>query len=80
MSVIIKSDSRLPVPVSLDPPQDDEEAEIYYEALEGMLVTVPGTALAVSPINKYGELTLVLPKHGVDRLYQGQQNGYKIVP
>jgi len=76
--VVIKSGNRLPAPVSLDPPQDNDEAEVYYEALEGMLVTIPGTALAVSPINKYGELALVLPKHGVDRLYQGQQNGFKI--
>ena len=77
--VIIQSGSRLPVPVALDPPESNKEAETYYESLEGMLVTVPGSALAVSPINKYGELTLVLPKHGVDRLYQNQQNGYKIM-
>ena len=77
--VVIKTGSRLPSPVSLDPPQGNVEAELYYEALEGMLVAVPGSALAVSPINKYGELTLVLPKHGVDRLYQGGDNGYKIV-
>jgi uncharacterized protein len=76
--IIIKSGIRLPTPISLDPPQSNAEAEVYYEALEGMLVDVPGTALAVSPINKYGELTLVLPKHGLDRLYQDQQNGFKI--
>ncbi len=77
--IVVKTGSRLPAPVSLDPPQGNVEAELYYEALEGMLVAVPGSALAVSPINKYGELTLVLPKHGVDRLYQGEDNGYKIV-
>ena len=77
--IVLNSGSRLPAPISIDPPQDNEEAEIYYETLEGMLVTVPGSALAVSPINKYGELTLVLPKHGVNRLYQGQQNGFKIM-
>ena len=76
--LIVKSGSRLPSPVYLDPPQDNDEAEIYYEALEGMLVAVPGSALAVSPINKYGELTLVLSKQGVNRLYQGGQNGFKI--
>lgn len=77
--VVIKSSIRLPAPVSLDPPQDSGQAEIYYEALEGMLVSVPGSALAVSPINKYGEITLVLPKYGINRLYQGEENGYKIV-
>ena len=77
--IVLNSGSRLPTPISIDPPQDNEEAEIYYESLEGMLVTVPGSALAVSPINKYGELTLVLPKHGVNRLYQDQQNGFKIM-
>jgi len=43
-----------------------------------MLVSVRGSALAVSPISKYGEVTLVLPKHNADRLYQGQPNGHKI--
>jgi predicted extracellular nuclease len=76
----IQQDGAFPIAVELAPPPEVEEARWYYEALEGMLVQVTGPALAVAPTNKYGEYTLVLPEHGVDRLWQGddEHNGIAI--
>lgn len=69
----------LPLGVELDPPTTTARANVYYESLEGMLTQVSGPAPAVAPMNKYGEYTLVLAKHGVSRLYQGEDNGIAIV-
>ena len=77
--LVISQGNSLPVPVKLDPPADDEESLIYYESIEGMYVEVAETALAVAPSNKYGEFALVLSYHGVDRLLQGEENGFRIV-
>ncbi len=78
--IIIQSNgSSLPQSVELDPPDTTAQAQNYYEALEGMLVQVSGPAVAVSPTNKYGEYVVVLQKHGVNRLYQGNDNGFSIV-
>jgi predicted extracellular nuclease len=76
----IHQDGAFPTAVELDPPQGVEAARLYYEALEGMLVQITGPALVVAPTNKYGEFTLVLPEHGVDRLWQGddEHNGIAI--
>ncbi|MFQ5578465.1 MAG: endonuclease/exonuclease/phosphatase family protein, partial [Anaerolineae bacterium] len=60
----------LPEAAPLDPPPSLEEANVYYEALEGMLVRVDG--VAVSPISKYGETNLVLPKHQRERIFRGE--------
>jgi DNA/RNA endonuclease YhcR with UshA esterase domain len=67
-----------PTPIELDPPANETEAAIYYEALEGTLVKVTGPAVAVAPTNRYAEYTLVLPSHERDRLFQGEQNGMAI--
>jgi len=64
--------------IVLDPPPDNDESLIYYEALEGMLVSVPDSALVVGPTTRYGEYAVVLPKHGVERVYQGQDQGMLI--
>lgn len=69
----------LPPPVELDPPSSPDQAENYYEALEGMLVQVTGPAVAVAPTSKYGEYVVVLPYHNVNRLFQGNENGYAIM-
>ena len=78
ISLISKGQS-FPAAVELDPPLTVDEAQVYYENLEGSLVQVNGPAIAVSPITKYGEAVLVLPEHGVSRLYQGQDNGIAIM-
>ncbi len=77
--VVIDQDNELPAPIELDPPVSEIESARYFEAVEGMLVTVTGPALAVSPINRYGEFVVVLPYHDQDRLWQGEQNGHGIM-
>ncbi|NOQ40425.1 MAG: hypothetical protein GQ562_08920, partial [Anaerolineales bacterium] len=47
--VTIQGKKALPDPIVLDPPADTHESTLYYEALEGMLVSVPGTSTAVGP-------------------------------
>jgi hypothetical protein len=76
---LLAHDQPLPTPVELDPPLTVEEAQVYFENLEGSLVQVSGPSTSVSPITKYGEAVLVLPEHGVSRLYQGQDNGIAIM-
>jgi uncharacterized repeat protein (TIGR01451 family) len=76
---VISQDNRLPDPIELDPPETSVQANIYYEALEGMLVQVSEPALAVSPTSRYGEYVVVLPYHGVARLWQGEDNGNMIM-
>jgi uncharacterized repeat protein (TIGR01451 family) len=77
--VLISQANPLPLPVELDPPITSTEAGNYYEALEGMLVQVTGPAMAISPTSKYGEYVIVLTEHGVNRLYQGEDNGIAIM-
>lgn len=76
---LLAQGNSLPLAIEIDPPTTLNEALVYYEALEGAFVQVSGPALAVSPITKYGETVLVLPKHGVNRLYQGEDNGIAIM-
>jgi predicted extracellular nuclease len=75
---VLETGLAAPAAVELDPPIQAEEAVAYYETLEGMLVTVSGPAIAVSPINQYGEYTLVLPEHGVERVMRGDPTGLLI--
>jgi len=67
-----------PQPVPVDPPVEDEEAVAYFEPLEGMLVSLPGPAVAVGPVNQYGEYALVLAERGVDRVLHGDPTGFLI--
>jgi hypothetical protein len=76
---VVASTVPLPLPITLDPPISVAEAMVYYEALEGMLVTIDGDALAVAPISKYGETVVILPKHGRERVFQGEENGIMIM-
>ena len=73
---ILGQNSRQPDPIVLDPPPDPDEANAYYEALEGMLVRASG--VAVSPISKYGETNLVLAKHDLERVMPGGATGLLI--
>lgn len=76
---VMSSGNSLPMPVELDPLQDETEAARYYETLEGMFVQVTEPAIAVAPTNRYGEFALVRQEHGVERLWQGEQNGIAII-
>ncbi|MFN2146244.1 MAG: hypothetical protein ACK2T7_12900, partial [Anaerolineales bacterium] len=75
---IISNGNPLPAPVSLDPPADDIASDIYFESLEGALVTVDQPAIVVEPSSRYGEFGFVLAYHGRERLYRGEDNGIVI--
>jgi len=75
---VLGEEEALPEPVPLDPPPDEEAAVAYYEPLEGMLVTVAEPAVAVGPVNQYGEYALVLADHGVERVLHGDPAGLLI--
>lgn len=77
----LASRAPLPAPVELDPPSETRAALTYYESLEGMLVQVTQPTVAVSPVNKYGETSVVLQKHALARLMQGDEarNGWQIM-
>lgn len=72
---VVGSYNMLPEPVELDPPQDEAESKSYYEALEGMLVSVNYPVLAVAPTSKYGEYVLVHPRWEITRVYKGDPKG-----
>ncbi|MGR3176803.1 MAG: endonuclease/exonuclease/phosphatase family protein [Candidatus Anammoxibacter sp.] len=46
---IESSGNELPIAIEIDPPADNEGALAYYEPLEGMRVSVGGTAVVVGP-------------------------------
>jgi len=77
--LVLSSGHSLPTPVEMDPPVNDADSEIYYEALEGMFVQVTGPAVAVAPSNRYGEYALVRTEHEVERLWQDKENGIAIL-
>ncbi|MFW9911389.1 MAG: endonuclease/exonuclease/phosphatase family protein [Candidatus Thorarchaeota archaeon] len=64
----------LPAPVELNPPVDDDESDVYYEALEGMLVYVPDMVV-VDGTNVYGEVGGVRSHWGIDRVFRGDPAG-----
>ena len=69
----------LPDPVEIDPPEEVEASETYFEALEGSLVQVTQPATAVAPSSKYGEYVLVLDRHQVGRLWTSDPSGLGIM-
>lgn len=72
------SNQPLPAAIEINPPADDTASTNYYEALEGMLVSVNGPVKAVSPTNKYGETAVVLPLYTGTHLMQGEPTGMAI--
>jgi len=76
---LLEQDWQIPAAVELDPPSNDEDALVYYESLEGMLVQVTQPGVAVSPTTKYGEYALVLLEHGIDRIWRGREAGHVIM-
>jgi len=68
----------LPAVITLDPPVDGEASLEYYEALEGVLVSVRGPANVVGPTTRYGEFSLVLAEHELSRSWQNEEHGMLI--
>lgn len=67
--------TKLPDPIPLDPPLDNEASAAYYESLEGCLVEVPDWGFVVGPTTRYGEFVLVLEETGITRSWQNQDHG-----
>lgn len=61
--------SQLPDPISLDPPQDEQEATNYFEALEGMLVALP-EAIVVGPTHEACGFAVVASHNAVNHIYR----------
>ena len=68
----------LPEAISLDLPPINTASQIYYEALEGALVTVPGQAVVVGPTTRYGEFSVLLGSLELTRSWQNADHGQLI--
>ncbi len=66
----VAEEAAAPQPVVLHPPDDPQQAQAYYEHLEGMMVAAPQEVVAVGPTNRYGE-TPVIPVADVNALPDG---------
>ena len=77
--VVLESGQPLPEPVVIDPPQDNVEANIYKETLEGMLVTLAEPAVVVAPTTRFGEYVLVYERWGVEHVARTEQSGFFIM-
>ncbi|MFQ5831574.1 MAG: endonuclease/exonuclease/phosphatase family protein [Candidatus Thorarchaeota archaeon] len=71
---VLSWDNPLPDPVELDPPRDDYASDVYYEALEGMLVTV-ACMRAIAGTNQYGEAAGVVADSHMKRVFQDDPVG-----
>ncbi|MFX1603020.1 MAG: endonuclease/exonuclease/phosphatase family protein [Promethearchaeota archaeon] len=65
---ILSTGNPLPDPIELDPPFDDYASDVYYEALEGMLVSVE-CMRTVAGTNVYGEAAGVVAYSDVRRVF-----------
>ncbi|MFX1270391.1 MAG: endonuclease/exonuclease/phosphatase family protein [Promethearchaeota archaeon] len=64
----------LPEPVELNPPVDDYASDVYYEALEGMLVCAPELRV-VAGTDSYGEFAGVVADSGITRVFENDPIG-----
>jgi endonuclease/exonuclease/phosphatase family metal-dependent hydrolase len=65
--------------VVIDPPQENEAADLYKESLEGMLVTLGEPAVVVAPTSRFGEYVLVYQRWGVEHVARTEQTGFFIM-
>lgn len=71
---ILSSNNPLPDPVELNPPSNDYDSDVYYESLEGMLVSVSRMKV-VAGTNEYGETAGVVAGTGINRVFQDDPAG-----
>lgn len=71
---VISTENSLPDPIELDPPVDDYDSDVYYEKLEGMLVSVK-CMRAVAGTDGYGELAGVVANSGIRRVFENDPLG-----
>jgi len=75
---VLSQGNGLPAAVEIDPPVDNEESRVYFETLEGMLVSISGDAIVSGPAGRYGEFSIILDYHGLDRVFQYEDTGMVI--
>lgn len=71
----IQGTESIPEALVLDPPFDNNASMVYFESLEGCLVSVPDPAVVVGPSTRYGEYAIVREETGLTRSWQNQQHG-----
>ncbi len=71
---IISEPQPLPAPIELNPPQDNQEADRYLEAHEGMHVSMPA-ANVVGPTNADGETWVIASELGIERVFRDDPAG-----
>jgi predicted extracellular nuclease len=71
---MISKGNPIPEPVELNPPFDDYASDVYYEAHEGMIVSVSSLKV-VAGTNQYGEVAGVRVGLGVNRVFEDDPRG-----
>jgi predicted extracellular nuclease len=71
---IVSSDNPIPAPIELNPPFDDYDSDVYYEALECMLVSVSDMKV-VEGTNGYGECAGVVEDLNIERVFEDDPAG-----
>ncbi len=71
---VLSTGNPLPEPVELNPPFDDYASDVYYEALEGMLVSVSDLKV-VAATDGYGEIAGVVEDLDIDRVFRDDPAG-----
>ena len=71
---IISAGHPLPVPIDLNPPQDNQEAYRYLEAHEGMYISMPAVNV-VGPTNAEGETWVIASALGIERVFRDDPAG-----
>jgi predicted extracellular nuclease len=77
--VILANEQPLPEAVVIDPPHENEAADLYKESLEGMLVTLGEPAVVVAPTTRFGEYVLVYERWGVEHVARTEKTGFFIM-
>ncbi|MFW9852612.1 MAG: endonuclease/exonuclease/phosphatase family protein [Candidatus Thorarchaeota archaeon] len=75
---ILSTGNDLPAPVELNPPFDDYESDVYYEALEGMLVSVKKLRV-IAGTDTYGEFAGVVHNLGIHRVFESDEDKGMII-
>lgn len=71
---ILSSGNPIPDPVELNPPCDDYASDVYYESLEGMLVSVSSMKI-VAGTNRYYEYAGVVEDSAIERVFVDDSAG-----
>jgi len=75
---ILSEENSLPVPFDLNPPFNNEASDVYFESLEGMLVSMD-FANVVGPTDYYDETFLIRSDLGLNRIFQDHPEGTGVI-